>query len=125
MGEAVDILVRHVPQRRQHGRAAGVHVADGGAVGFELAGLGEGAAAAAHEQGDGAPVELLDGPGQYVLPAATVAEVEQDIAALEARLHLRLGGRSLDDEFPTAGKLPQWLLETGLAGRQVASGVQD
>lgn len=62
IGKLIDIFVGDVPQIGYQGWTSALDVIEGGSVWFELARLSQHAAAAAHEQSDGAFVQLFDGP---------------------------------------------------------------
>ena len=91
-----------------------MHVVHRRAVGLELPGFGQRPTATAHQQSYSTLVESPNRPRSYVLPAAAMSKVQEDVVALQASLHFGFGRLSLNNAFP-AGKPLQWCLELSLS----------
>lgn len=81
-GKLIDIFIGNIPQIGDEGRTSALNVIDGGSVWFKFARFGQRAAAAAHEQSDGAFLELFDGPRSNVLGTASMTKIEKHVMLL-------------------------------------------
>ena len=98
--EAVDVFVCDIPERCDQGGTSSVHVAHRRSEGLKLSSFGQCTTTATHQESHSTLLELLDGSMADVIAAASMAKIQEQLVIFQARLHLGLGGLSLNDFFP-------------------------